>query len=126
MRVIIAGSRSITDINEVKKAINASGWKGNIDTIISGTARGVDQLGEQCADLKKWSKVLFPANWERSGRAAGYYRNTDMAEYADRLIAVWDGKSKGTLHMIHSMKELGKAVFVWSVEHQAGTFIPSA
>ena len=34
------------------------------------------------------------------GKKAGYLRNVDMAEYADALVAFWDGKSKGTGHMI--------------------------
>lgn len=36
-----------------------------------------------------------------------------MAQYADALIAVWDGESKGTLHMINSMNNIGKPVFVY-------------
>lgn len=50
----------------------------------------------------------FPADWGGLGKRAGYLRNEQMADYADALIAVWDGKSKGTKHMIDvaTVKEL--------------------
>jgi hypothetical protein len=47
----------------------------------------------------------FPANWVEHGRAAGPIRNGQMADYADALIAVWDGKSKGTGNMINQARE---------------------
>ena len=42
----------------------------------------------------------FPADWQTLGKSAGYQRNTQMAQYADALVAFWDGRSKGTKHMI--------------------------
>ena len=39
-----------------------------------------------------------------------------MAEYGDALIAVWDGKSRGTQNMIDIMKAFGKPVYVFRVE----------
>jgi hypothetical protein len=35
-----------------------------------------------------------------------------MAKYADALIAVWDGKSRGTKNMIDEAKKLGLKVYV--------------
>ena len=35
-----------------------------------------------------------------------------MAEYADALIAIWNGISRGTKHMIDIMKEKTKPTFV--------------
>lgn len=124
MRVIIAGSRSITDINEVKRAINASNWKEMISIVVSGTARGVDRLGEACAKLKGWDLIQCPANWDAKGKEAGFIRNALMADIADRLIAVWDGESGGTKNMIGLMEKKGKPVFIWDAKHQAGIFIP--
>ena len=43
---------------------------------------------------------MFLADWDQFGKSAGYKRNIQMAEHADALIAIWDGKSKGTMHMI--------------------------
>lgn len=63
----------------------------------------------------------FPADWRparlygRVDRQAGYRRNGDMAIYADALIAVWDGKSNGTKHMIKCARQRDLQVFVHNV-----------
>jgi hypothetical protein len=73
--------------------------------IVSGGARGADALGEKLAKELDLPCKIFPANWDVYGRSAGYKRNRQMAEYADMLIAFWDGKSKGTEHMINLARE---------------------
>ena len=45
-------------------------------------------------------------------KTAGFKRNMKMAEYADVLLAIWDGESKGTKHMIDSMLLLRKPVVI--------------
>lgn len=113
MKVIIAGSRSVTSPSVIIDAINYSGF--DIDEVVSGTARGVDRIGEQwgCSNNKKITR--FPADWDKHGKSAGYRRNVDMAQYADALIAVWDGSSKGTQHMINIAHENGLEVFIFLV-----------
>ena len=113
MRTIIAGSRNITDINELISAINKIDWK--ISTIISGTARGVDRLGEFYADLNDVPVERYPAKWDIYGKMAGHIRNIEMANKAEALIALWDGKSKGTKQMVDVAKKLNLKVFVHSV-----------
>ena len=98
MRVIIAGSRDIADYNLVIEAISSSPFK--ITTIVSGGARGVDKLGERWAKEHDRRVKKFYADWDVYGKAAGHIRNVRMAKYADALIAVWDGKSRGTRDMI--------------------------
>lgn len=110
MKVIIAGSRSITDYRVIIKAIANSGFV--LSEIVSGAARGVDQLGEQYARLHNIPIKLFPADWAKYGRGAGMLRNEEMGRYADALIAVWDGSSRGTKYMIQFMQGLKKPVFV--------------
>jgi hypothetical protein len=108
MKIVIAGSRHIIDPSIVEKAIKESGFLGAISEIVSGGARGVDSLAEEYARDTGIPFKLFPADWDKYGKAAGPIRNQQMAEYADALIAVWDGKSKGTLNMINNMKKLNK------------------
>lgn len=110
MRVIIAGSRSIDDYELLLDAIEASGFK--ITQIISGRARGVDKMGESYGRRHKIPLKYFPADWNKYGKSAGIRRNVLMAENADALIALWDGKSKGTAHMIDYAKRKGLQVFV--------------
>lgn len=117
MKVIIAGSRSITrfrikDLREFMREIYEENNDFFINEIVSGCARGIDRLGEQYAVTYGIMLHKFPANWEKFGLGAGPIRNEEMAEYADALIAIWDGKSKGTLDMIIQMRTLGKPVYV--------------
>lgn len=113
MKIIIAGGRDIDNWEIVAKAIKESNF--DIIEVVSGGARGVDRLGEGFAKLAKLSLKVFSADWNKQGKAAGFIRNRQMAEYADGLIAVWDGKSRGTKNMIDEMKRLGKPVFIKSV-----------
>ncbi len=113
MRVIIAGSRTVTDFMQVVEAVVKSGF--DVTTVISGTAKGVDQLGEDYAELFGLDVERFPADWSQHGRAAGPIRNRAMAEAADALVAVWDGSSRGTKNMIETARKLGLAVHVHRV-----------
>lgn len=114
MRVIIAGSRSATDITELIKAIQESGIE--VTVVISGHAHGADLLGEQFAALHNIPLEIYPAVWrdERGvfNKGAGIIRNKKMGNLADAAICLWDGKSPGTRHMIEYMKSLGKPVHV--------------
>lgn len=124
MRVIIAGSRNIQDASKVEDAVRLSGF--DITEVVSGGAGGVDKLGEQWAKARGMEPRVSPAKWRDKSSPtystakgydprAGYRRNTEMAEYADALIAIWDGKSGGTGHMITEAKRLGLVVFVYLV-----------
>ena len=67
--------------------------------MVSGTARGVDSLGEAWAKHNNIPIKQFPADWTKHGKSAGYLRNQIMAEYAEACIVFWDGESKGAKHM---------------------------
>ena len=128
MRVIIAGGRDFnnfklleSNINKIfkqlsdEKLISIYVNESNIE-IICGKARGADTLGEQFAKEYKLSIKYFPADWNTYGKSAGYRRNAEMANYAKEdngvLIAFWDGKSKGTKHMIDLAKSNNIRVFI--------------
>jgi len=111
MKVIIAGTRSINDKEYVYAVLNKSPYK--ITEIVSGHADGVDKLGEQWASEKNIPIKLFIPHYSIDNpRVAPLLRNTDMSVYADALIAVWDGKSKGTRHMIGEMVKAKKPCHV--------------
>ncbi len=114
MKVIIAGSRDLTDYSEITKAITNSKFK--ITEVVSGAARGVDKMGERWARENGVSCKQFPADWKGQSKQAGYLRNVRMADYADALIALWDGKSKGTRHMINIARRKKLWVYVWKAE----------
>lgn len=114
MKTIIAGSRNVQDYRLVCKAVEQS--KFPITEVVSGAARGVDQLGGLWAHEHGIPVREFPADWNGpAGKAAGFVRNAAMAEYADALIAVWDGRSRGTEHMIRVARKSGLHVFIFEV-----------
>jgi hypothetical protein len=100
MRVIVAGSRGFTDVARLFVNLDHFHARWPITAIISGTASGADTLGEQWAKNRGVPVVRMPADWNTHGKSAGYKRNEQMAEVADYLLAFWDGKSRGTKHMI--------------------------
>lgn len=121
MKVIIAGSRSAGEYMnflDVEKAVLQSGFV--ISEVVSGTARGADRLGEQFAESYRIPIKRFPAAWEVHGRSAGYIRNSEMANYADALIALWDYNSRGTKHMIDLARDKGIPVFVYNFFSKEG------
>ena len=110
MRTIVAGSRSVTEQSVVDATILACCWTPTV--IISGTARGVDTLGENWARANSVPVERFPADWDLYGKRAGYLRNEEMARNAEALVAIWDGQSRGTLHMITIARAAGLKVYV--------------
>lgn len=113
MKVIIAGSRTITNETLLQGAIEASGFK--ITEVISGCEKGVDKLGEQWAEKNNIHVARFPLNWIHKGRNAGRIRNCYMAEYADALIAIWDRSSPGTRNLINYIKRMKKPYYLLTV-----------
>lgn len=114
MKTIIAGSRNITDPAIVEDAIRKSGI--DVTEVVSGACRGVDLIGEDWAVCHGLPVQRFPAHWQAHGRAAGPIRNAQMAEYAEALIAVWDGVSRGTKNMIREARKHGLKVYIHSVK----------
>ncbi len=110
MKVIIAGGRDITDYELVLEAIRESGFTPT--KIVSGGARGVDALGERYARDHDLPYEIHQANWVDNGRAAGPIRNRLMASVSEGLIAIWDGKSRGTKNMIDEATKRNLKVFV--------------
>ena len=117
MKTIIAGSRTVTDFNLVTRAIKASGFE--ITEVVSGSARGVDRMGERFAMEAKLPLSLFPAEWDVHGKAAGPIRNKKMGDYADALIAIRVNMSKGTSHMIEYATAKGLKVYVVDITEPA-------
>lgn len=114
MKLIVAGSREITDMETVVSAIEESGWWEEATEIVTGGAAGVDQLAEKYARSQDKPVKTFPASWSQYGRSAGAIRNAEMARYGDRLIAIWDSRSKGTLDMIRKAAREELPTFIWS------------
>lgn len=110
MKVIIAGSRTAT----YQATLNAAYKTPLLFTeVVSGGAKGADTFGECFANKEEIPIKRFLPNWDVHGKKAGMLRNIEMGDYADALIAVWDGKSRGTKHIIDYMTKLNKPVYVY-------------
>lgn len=110
MKVIIAGSRTINNYSLVEQAVEESGLE--ITEVVSGMASGIDMLGVMWATNNNVDYAEFPADWKKYGKSAGFIRNREMADYADALICVWDGVSRGSKNMISIATSLDMPVYI--------------
>ena len=122
MHVVVSGSRHIEDYGIVAKALIDSGFE--ITEIIYGGAKGVDHMAAQFADKHGIQKILFKADWDVNGRAAGPIRNSDMIKYVKELgdgalVAVWDGQSRGTFDCIKKAFAAELPIYVVTVRKKS-------
>lgn len=115
MKVIVAGSRNLKCKDLIFKKLDE--MKDIIDEVVCGEAIGADSIGKEWAIKNKIEVKSFPAEWDKYGRVAGPIRNMDMGDYADYLIAFWDGSSTGTKHMFTYMQQIGKHGEVVLIKH---------
>lgn len=106
MKVAIIGSRTIT-IENLENYIP----EGTTE-IVSGGAKGVDSCAKLFAESNNLKYTEFLPEYKKYGRAAPIKRNYKIVEYADIIIALWDGISKGTKSVIDYCKKNGKEILV--------------
>ncbi len=103
MKTIIAGSRRLETDQEkvwlVADAVMKSGWRKKISEVVSGAARGIDLAALDWAASVNIPVQVFVPDWDKHGKAAGPIRNSEMANYGEALILIWDGKSRGSASM---------------------------
>ena len=122
---IVSGSRDLEDVELVAAAVRAAGWVGEIDVVIHGGARGIDTAAHQWAVEQGIPVDVFPADWDRYGKAAGMRRNADMAVRACAVamqtdltaccIAIPGPGSVGTWGMVKICERKGIPVSVYQV-----------
>ena len=109
MKVAVVGSRTFYDYELLKKTLDEI---TDIETIVSGGAQGADRLGERYAEDNKLKTLIFLPEWKKYGKRAGFIRNEDIVKNADKVVAFWDGESKGTLSSINIAKKLDKEILI--------------
>lgn len=102
MKIAVVGSRSV-NIFDIDKYVSAG------DEIVSGGAKGVDFCAMEYARKNGLKLTVFLPEYERYGRAAPIIRNRKIVDYADKVVAFWNGKSRGTLSVIRYAAKVGKA-----------------
>lgn len=117
MKLIIAGTRTFKvtreDIVEYLEKFGIHIY--DVTQVVSGTALGVDLIGEEVAhvylsDKPDYLKQFYP-DWDTYGKRAGPIRNAKMAAHADALLLIWDGSSPGSKNMKEEMFKLKKPVY---------------
>ena len=101
MKVAIIGSRDIKEINMDIISLSIE------DELVSGGAIGVDACVAEYAKAHGIPLKEFYPDYKKYGRAAPIVRNKVIVDYADKVIAFWNGKSKGTKWVIDYCKKTG-------------------
>lgn len=105
MKVAVIGSRNIK-INNIGEYL-----LDGITEIVSGSARGVDMLAREYIKLTE-----FLPEYEKYARVAPLKRNDKIIYYADEVIALWNGKSRGTNYVINRCRKIGKRIYVYIIK----------
>ncbi len=101
IKIAVVGSRNIT-VADIGRYIS------DCDEIVSGGAAGVDTCAAEYAKEKGIKLTVFLPQYERYGRAAPIIRNKEIVDYADKIVAFWNGSAKGTLSVIKYAEKTGK------------------
>lgn len=120
MKIAIVGSREFKDNSFISQImIKEFAGKCNEDMFISGGATGADSVSELCIDdfnenfNAQIKKKIFKPDWDKYGKRAGAIRNQKIVDEADKVIAFWDGQSKGTKITIDMAKKKGIPVDIY-------------
>lgn len=105
MKIGIVGSRNFNQYSLVKEVMDD--YIDEVDTVVSGGAKGADTLGELWANENDKATLIFKPDWEKYGKRAGFIRNQDIVKNSDLVLAFWDGQSKGTKSSIDLCKKFG-------------------
>jgi hypothetical protein len=115
MRIAIVGSRDYPNLQQVSQYVQTL---PDHTVIISGGARGVDRTAEQAAMHCGLETDIYPADWKRYGKSAGYRRNAEIVAACDMVVAFWDGKSRGTAHTLSLAHKAGKPFMIYYPESE--------
>ena len=112
MRVAIIGSREIGPFgtDDLIRHIPL-----NTSELVSGGAAGIDAMAEDAARKLGLPMTVFRPDYEANGRLAPLIRNSRIVDYADLVLAFWDGHSRGTAYTLRVCVEHGKPFRIISV-----------
>ena len=108
MKIAIVGSRNVM-LDSFDNFI-----PDNCTEIVSGGAKGVDTCARIWAEKRGMIVTEFLPDYQRYGRGAPMVRNRQIVDYADAVLAFWDGHSKGTAYTVKYAQKQGKPVSVIS------------
>lgn len=107
MKVAVIGSRSL-NITNLQDYLPEG-----VTEIVSGGAKGVDNCAKEYAHSTGLKLTEFLPQYTLYGRGAPLKRNIQIVDYADLVIAFWDGQSRGTKHVIEICKQKGIEIKIY-------------
>jgi predicted Rossmann fold nucleotide-binding protein DprA/Smf involved in DNA uptake len=110
MKIAIVGSREFDNYGILEEFVKND--MPGIECIISGGARGADTLAEKASEKLGIPITIIKPDWSKYGKSAGIRRNREIVSMADKVIAFWDGESKGTLSSIKYAKQYNKELVI--------------
>lgn len=110
MKYAVVGSRDWPDASSVARVLDSL---TDCEEVISGGAAGVDTLAAEWARAHSVPLTVFPAEWSKYGKSAGYRRNVAIVAAADAVLAFQYRQSRGTQHSIDIAIAQGKLVHLW-------------
>jgi len=110
MKLAIVGGRDFNNRVMLSGAMHF--FDTEVETIVSGGARGANSLGEEWAISCDIPTERYLPNWNKYGRAAEYLRNQEIVDACDMVLAFWDGKSRGTQDTIAKAQKAKKPTFI--------------
>lgn len=113
MKVLVTGSRDLTDKDKVFATLDRLHSQRPIELIVHGGQLGADTLANEWADARKVPVKVYPADWKSHGRGAGPKRNAEMLEkeMPHGVVAFPEG-GPGTRNMISQAQKVGVPVKV--------------
>lgn len=110
MKIAIIGSRNLK-VENLEKYLPK-----DVSEIVSGGARGIDTSAKEYAVKNNIKLTEFLPEYDKYGRIAPLKRNDLIIDYADKVLAFWDGESHGTKYVINKCKQKNKPITVYSVK----------
>ena len=107
-KVIITGLRTCdrkdTVFSEINKYLSEI---GPVEELVSGGSTGVDAFAKEYAAAMNIKYKEFAPDWEADLNAAGFIRDTRMAEYGTHLLVLSNGLSKESKNLINEAQKNG-------------------
>lgn len=101
MKLAIVGSTTLTKVSLVDFIPEG------VTEIVTGGAKGVDTLVKGYAEENSIKLTVIEPK-EYIAEVEGAEGNPDIVNYADEVLAFWNGRSKGTKFILDECAKVGK------------------
>ena len=111
MKIAVIGSRNLV-VTDLQRYLPSG-----VTEIVSGGAQGIDTCAREYALAHSLKLTEFLPEYHKYGRGAPLRRNLEIIDYADAVIAFWDGQSRGTKFVIEQCKYKQVKITIYKVKH---------